>query len=448
MLFLALAAIGLAASFMMFDMGDDDTAIPANGGGDEPDPDDAPQPGGSEPPVDPGPDNSKDDPDPIATPVILPNSYDPDAEATPLPERATGISAMWDSLETRTGTNGNDVLGLENPVFKSGEINNAIHGGAGNDLLRVHYAENFFADGGDGDDTISIESKPTDEVHDVLLGEGQDLVRYLETRAPDEGDIIAEIFDFNPAEDSIEILRDGAHLRPSYDEVETTLDPVEGTLASHLTISLFKDGETESFESYEFILHGIDPSQVDDIKIDITDAGEDPPDDRTVVEPVRDGNDLVFDIDSDNFRLPDFGDGPGQINLEDEEDNPLRDIERVVFNIDPDIDGEFYAFTEEWIVPGPKSGAIFDKSSEIYLVRGPEGIVGDPLLELSVAFDDNSYISDDSSDTHFYLQRAPEILAPFELLGEIHLGKEIDDFFEPERNQNTIREVEFVINRV
>lgn len=407
-----------------------------------------------------------------SNPQTAPSDEPPEDEENPDngQDREFGTSAMWDELDGGMGTPDDDVIGVEynfddamadggagndtlhvnSGIAKGGEGDDTISmlyalatdifgeefypvadGGPGNDRIETNRADNGIIDGGEGDDTVRLEN---DGFH-VTLGEGEDTVELL---GPDTSKPVGEVFDFNPSEDRIEILRsetDGA-----VSGFDVTIEPQDGEEASLLTVSLQQEDPDADPQVYEMLVHGLDPSQADEIQVDIVEDYEDPEDTGTIVEPVRDGNDLVIDIDAADARLE-------TIILRDEEDNPLRDIDRVVLNIGEDVEEQFFTY-EYTLYDGSESRADGAYSTYIAIVQGPAGLDGGAMSSYVIDGDDSDYLSADGPPETDLGSVHPIFLSPYALVGRVFLGSDISESTPSGiEERSDLNDVDLVVNR-
>ncbi|SFO01399.1 hypothetical protein SAMN04487859_11351 [Roseovarius lutimaris] len=400
-----------------------------------------------------------------------------------------GVLAMWNELDDLTDTSGDDAIGVEydrefdpeaggfvpldnfadggagddrmylnGGTAAGGEGNDTISmffslgsdvlgedafpvalGGTGEDLI-VNVNTQAVIDAGEGNDTVSFD-RPFglgDDI-DVTLGEGEDLIQVVDNEAPSR--IIAELHDFDPAQDRIEIVRAqvGQREPEPVSGFDVTVEPLEGEEASLLSIALqLEDAEADP-ETFQFLVHGLDPSQAEDIQIGIVD--EEPASDEPL-EPLRDGTDLVFNIGADD--PADFS--TSNLNLALQEANPLADITRVVLNVDPTLEGTFDIF-DSTTFSGSSSGADGSSAEYLQVVYTPPEFEGGPMTSYSIIGDDSTYLAADGPPDGVFI-RPPEFLAPSAEVARIFLGSVTAAFNQPEDGFSTVNDVEIVINRL
>lgn len=152
-----------------------------------------------------------------------------------------GDDRMYLNGGTAAGGEGNDTISiffsLGSDIMGEDAFPVAL-GGTGDDLIE-NVNTQAVIDTGEGDDTVSFD-RPVglgDEI-DVTLGEGEDLIRVVDQEAPSR--IIAVLHDFDPAQDSIEIVRapSGQQEPEPVSGFDVTIEPVEGEGTSLLSIAL------------------------------------------------------------------------------------------------------------------------------------------------------------------------------------------------------------------
>ncbi|QJB55318.1 calcium-binding protein [Pseudodesulfovibrio sp. zrk46] len=126
-----------------------------------------------------------------------------------------GNDALWANAgdDTLDGGSGNDVLvgGAGNDLLVGGDGNDLLYGGSGNDVIYGNDGNDrvLMGDGnntillGIGDDIVTVANGYHNE---VTLGEGADTV-YVNKSSLSDGayDSLVSIFDFNPAEDELNL---------------------------------------------------------------------------------------------------------------------------------------------------------------------------------------------------------------------------------------------------
>ncbi len=342
------------------------------------------------------------------------------------------------------GGEGNDTLtgflniGIENEFFGE-EFIPRFFGGSGDDLINIGGASHGIVDAGEGDDTVTSENFLANDL-EVTLGEGEDVVRY--SGHDDPRNAILTLLDFDPAQDAIELVREfdaSGNPADSFDGYDVTITPGEEGAPSTLSIALQMTDPDVEPDVYEFLVEGLDPSQAEDINISIVENQEEPEDTRTVIEPTRAGNDLVYDITSDDMRIE-------PLNFGNAEDNPYRDIDRLVLNVGEDVSSQYYA-EDFHSYSGSDSGANGTTSFGLMIIQGPGDLdVGGPLVGYSILNDDSTYLSTDGFPDQTLSFVTPTVLAPFELVAHFRLGGINHDFGAPDDGASTVREVEVVIN--
>ncbi len=240
--------------------------------------------------------------------------------------------------------------------------------------------------------------------------------------------IIAELHDFDPAQDSIEIVRapSGQREPEPVSGFDVTIEPVEGEEASLLSIALrLEDAEADP-ETFQFLVHGVDPSQAEDIQIDIVD--EEPASDEPLepLERLCDGTDLVFNIGVDD--LADFS--ASNLNLAMGETNPLADITRVVLNVDATLEGAF-GIIDSTPFDGSSSGAEGSFAEFVQILYTPPEFEGGPMTSYILFGDDSTYLAADGPPDNL-LSEPPEFLAPSAEVARIFLGSVTAAFNQPE----------------
>jgi Ca2+-binding RTX toxin-like protein len=428
-------------------------------------------------------------------PVPIPE--DPDEEEPVIDnDRQIGIVAMAVDIEDHVGTPFDDVIGNEyNTVFneetcESEPVDSFVDAGAGNDRL---YLSGGIVAGGEGDDSISVffslaaefaadrddevpgerpvafgdggndvievfdspgvidagEGNDTVILHnpfgweedlDVTLGEGDDLIRILSGHAPSR--ILGELHDFDPAQDRIEIIRDldrPSRLSPMTG-FDVTIAPLEGEEASLMSIALRLEDPQAAPEVYQFLVHGMEPSQADDIQVDFVDEEEEAV--GTPLESLRVDTDLVFTIG-----LGDLNDlSLTSLVLQEGETNPLADITRVVLNIDEAIEGQFEIY-DSTTFSGSKSGADGSSGEYLHIVHSPPGLEAGTITSFVRVSDDTTYLSSDGPPDRF-LSDTPNFLPPSTEIVRIYLGSVLFDFGGPDDGFSTVNDVEVVVNRI
>jgi hypothetical protein len=174
-----------------------------------------------------------------------------------------GDDRMYLNGGTAAGGEGNDTISmfysLGSDVWGEDAFPVAL-GGTGEDLI-VNVNTQAVIDAGEGNDTVRFDSPfgLGDDI-DVTLGEGEDLIQVVDQEAPSR--IIAELHDFDPAQDSIEIVRAqiGQRGPEPVSGFDVTIEPLEGEEASLLSIALrLEDAEADP-ETFRFLVHGLDPA--------------------------------------------------------------------------------------------------------------------------------------------------------------------------------------------
>ncbi len=460
MMYLLLAALGLSMASVAFDWGDSNSDEASDGGNpDEPDPDPDDTATGEPGIID------------IATGDVVLTGTDGDdqlgAQDGATIQGAAGDDYLYVTSGTAEGGSGDDTLeALYSLDQQSADGQVILQGGAGNDFLSLDTDGDrddvpHIADGGDGDDTVSVYSASLSGI-EITLGEGADALQAQQDSSNGNGfsdDV--RVTDFDVTEDRVEFVTDSYPDTTTITGVEVSAEAVEDEDAARVNFQVGYEfvnlnGDTVSrIDTHEMIFEGFDPADAGDIVVDILPAPDASGAGDEVVMPERDGTDLVFDIAADGFVLPGFSADFGQITRVDdsaerpgEDENPLADIEQVVFNISDDVDVDVYTEVVTRFSSLDEAGT--ETSTQYYLniIAGPEGYDETGLVADQNQFDDSTYLNQSVVDPATGLLANRSYLAPFALVGQIYLGQVSTSDYDEDDNYDTRNIVDVVINRV
>ena len=300
-------------------------------------------------------------------------------------------------------------------------------------------------DGGEGDDTVLVGS--VEGPLEITLGEGADTLPVPQSTNGVGG--LSEdhrITDFNLPEDRVEFRTDSFPTGVTITGVDVSAEAIEGEDASLVTFDVTSDGARSGTDMHTAISEGLSPEDADDIAVGILPPFETPPDTGEVIAPTLDGTDLVFEITTGDFSLPDPNTNLSNTDARPGgEVNPLSGIERVVLNLDDDIEGDIYAEVVTQYRSSDDAGTEVTISRYLNIVQGPGDLKGPGITADQRAGDDS-----------LYLTRGPQVgttefrayLNPFKLVGRLYLGAEYDDFFDPDESYSSVNQVEVIINRL
>lgn len=313
-------------------------------------------------------------------------------------------------------------------------------GGAGDDVIEVFVGGVGVVDAGEGNDTVDVFSSGSPDGVDVTLGDGDDLIRYFSSRSP--SGVIAQLHDFNPAEDRIEIVRDIAEgsVLGEMTGFEVTITPGTEEEPSVLEVTVTHADPALPPELYRYFADGLDATQADEIRISfVDDLGEE---DGTPIEPLRDGSDLVFTLRSEDLATL----SAQTLDVSRQDGNSLADITRVVLNIDETIEGTFEVHESTTFLRHTGFGDGIS-SKFLHIVFSPAELDGATVTEVKLANAPFTFLSIDGPPEDKLLD-LPQFLAPNVEVARIFAGEVVTDLFYPENERNTVNDIEIVINRV
>ncbi len=316
-------------------------------------------------------------------------------------------------------------------------------GGDGNDLIETFVGGDGVIDAGEGNDTVDVYSDRSEDGVDVTLGDGDDLIRYFSSRSP--SGVIAQLHDFNPAEDRIEIVRDIAEgsVLGEMTGFDVTITPGTGEEPSVLAVTVTHADPALPPEVYRYFADGLDATQADEIRIGfVDDLGEE---NGTPIEPLRDGSDLVFTL-----RSADLATLSAQtLDVSGQDGNSLADITRVVLNIDETIEGTFEVHDSRLFIMTSGSGDGISSHFR-HVVFSPAELDGATVTEVKLADAPFTFLSIDgpAGPGGNGLLDLPQFLAPNVEVVRLFRGEVVEDLFNPENERNTVNDIEIVINRV
>lgn len=344
---------------------------------------------------------------------------------------------------TAAGDEGDDTITAYYDPLVSDEhdLRPVLLGGAGDDVINIGNAKTGVVDAGQGNDIVYITSRFESDFN-VTLGDGQDTIRYVEHAAP--GHAIVTLSDFDPSQDSIDIIRTSDYRDDAPDAFsgfDVHIEPESAEGMSKLSIALQMADPNAEPEVYEFLVYGLDASQIDEIDIQIRNE-IDTDDESTVVKPNLIGKDLIYNIPasaSEGLYLE-------AVNFDSMEENQFRNVERIVLNVEEEFAGQIYV--QEFVTQAASANGTFGvANSYLAILRGPEAHEGGPMVAYNAPHDDTTILSADGVAGHLGYD-APEFLAPYELLGTFGLQSTTWLYGDAQTGENTERAIEVAINRV
>lgn len=368
-------------------------------------------------------------------------------------DAGAGNDRLYVSGGTGIGGEGDDTISLfegQSPIQFSGTefedlpgVEPVALGGPGDDVIEVFVGGVGVIDAGEGNDTVDVYSFRYENAVDVTLGDGDDLIRYFSSRSP--GDVIAQLHDFNPAEDRIEIVRDIAEgsVLGAMTGFEVTITPGTGEEPSVLAVTVTHADPALPPEVYRYFADGLDATQADEIRIGfVDDLGEE---DGTPIEPLRDGSDLVFTLRSEDLATL----SAQTFDVSGQDGNSLADITRVVLNIDETIEGTFEVHDSRLFIRHSGFGDGITSHFR-HVVFSPAELDGATVTEVKLADAPFTFLSIDGPPEYVAdgLLDLPQFLAPNVEVVRLFRGERLTDTFHPENERNTVNDIEIVINRV